>query len=690
MSGLAWSWLAAPYFVCGLVILAIAIAAALIRGDRVLRVGVIGATVTAVPWALCQGLAACIDEPALATRLLRLGNGPVALVGPNLLLVLLAISGQLERYRWLARIAGVLGIVSLIVCWSTDLIVPGVQTLPSGMFFIRPGPLSGLQISQLLLSLLVGLLIVRRASPHGQRRRTMRLLIAVVTAAAVGSIDTLVLYGVWGSYPITWLPATIAAAVALYLVVHSDLLRPRGFDRGTAVELVGFALSIVVVSALALAVPDASPVVLATFAAIVWVAFMAATWSYGGAVQVRIAGEHAIEDFIARVALVEDPGKISDRTAALWKASIGIELRAMWWFDGDPEGFAQIGEPVRWKLDPALAAWLVVHREALAVSDLATMRLGSLRARIEALGTTHGAGLIVPLVDRGELVGLVEADYDKALRDEERGLLTESAHAVARALTFVGLSRAASREREMAREVEVADALRLQASASRDTELGAWAVAVEYRTAPKTTGAGWSATELADGRLAVLVTEAQAHGVAAALATAALTGAFAAATVKAITLTELLLALQASADGVMRGGEPVAAFLAVLDAGTQTIEWACAGHPGGFLVGPIASVEETRSGSVKGSGPQATPLAGTRRGPTESLNAVKRESTPLPPDCVLVVASSAVRGDDDERWHRLLREISPVAGRLASVLVETALRRGEPREDLLAVVVRAR
>ena len=46
----------------------------------------------------------------------------------------------------------------------------------------------------------------------------------------------------------------------------------------------------------------------------------------------------------------------------------------------------------------------------------------------------------------------------------------------------------------------------------------------------RTTGAGWSAIELPDGRLALLVTEAQAHGVAAALATAALTGAFAAAT----------------------------------------------------------------------------------------------------------------------------------------------------------------
>src|SRR6185436_3635314 len=107
-------------------------------------------------------------------------------------------------------------------------------------------------------------------------------------------------------------------------------------------------------------------------------------------------------------------------------------------------------------------------------------------------------------------------------------------------------------------------------------ELGRWTVAAEYRTAARTTGAGWSASLLSDGRLAVLVTEAQAHGVAAALATAALTGAFAAATstTAAITLEDLLLSLNASAEGVIRGGEPVAAFIAILDADTQKIKWA--------------------------------------------------------------------------------------------------------------------
>jgi GAF domain-containing protein len=703
MSGLAWSWLAAPYLACTAIILAVAVAAAVIRGDRVLRIGVIGAAVTAIPWAACQALAACTDDPIVAVRLLRIGNGPVALVGPNLMLVLLAVSGQLERHRWIARIAGVVGFFFFVACWATTWTVPGVQRIPSGMFYLEPGPLTGLHVSQLVIWLGVGLLIVRRSSPAAERRRTMRLLLGVLVFGAIGSIDTLLLYRVWGIYPIAWLPSSIAAAIALYLVLRTDLLRPQGFDRGVAIELAGLALTIGVVALLAIVAPGTPAAGLAAIASVTWAVVTAATWALARSRRVKVTGERALEAFVARVAVLDDDVKIAERAVTLWKKSIGIEVRATWSMESG--ALAEIGGTRRWTLEPDVVVWLVEHGEALAFSDLATMRLGALRGRIEALflagrgesvppsPDARHASLIVPLIDRGELVGLVEANYDAALREEERGLVAESARAVGRALTFVGLARAAARERDTAREVEVAGALRLQASASRDAELGRWAVAVEYRTAPKTTGAGWTATELADGRLAVLVTEAQAHGVAAALATAALTGAFAGATAGSgapVTLEDLITALQASSDGVIRGGEPVAAFLAILDARGQTIEWACAGHPGGFLVGPVAALDASPLGSTTGRRPKAIALAGGERPAGASLSEATRGTTALEADMVLVIASTALRGPDDAKWELALREAAPAAGRLATVLVELAARSGEPIEDLLAVVVRAR
>jgi hypothetical protein len=65
-------------------------------------------------------------------------------------------------------------------------------------------------------------------------------------------------------------------------------------------------------------------------------------------------------------------------------------------------------------------------------------------------------------------------------------------------------------------------------------------------------------------------------------------------------------------------------------------------------------------------------------------------SSPMPPDTLLVVGSTALRGADESIWQAAVRNAAPSGGRLATALVEIALRRGEPNEDLLAVVVRAR
>ncbi|HEY1557431.1 MAG TPA: SpoIIE family protein phosphatase [Kofleriaceae bacterium] len=692
MTDLRWSWLGAPYFVVSAMILAGALAAAFVRGDRVLRLGMLGAATTALPWALCQGFAACTGDPLVATRLLRIGQGPVSLVGPNLLLLLLGVSGQLERQRWIARLAGVIGLVFLVLCWTTAWTVPGVQRLPSGMFYTAVGPLTGVHISLLVVWLAIGLWIVRRSSPTGERRRSTRLVMGVLVFAAIGSLDTLLLYGVWGSYPIAWLPALIAATIALYTALYTDLLRPQGFDREAGLEVAGFALALAVTGLLALSSVGRSPVALAAAASLAWTAATGGAWAIGRARPVRVAGERELDQFVARVSALDHEAKIAELLGGLWQRAIGVVPRATWWRDPARAGaLVRVGGGADWPLAPEVVAWLVAHGAPIAITDFATMRLGAMRAQLEQLGSAHGAALVVPLVDREELVGLVEADYGTALREGERGLIAESARAAGRALTFVQLSRAAARERETAREVEIADALRRQASTSRDAELGHWNVAGEYRSAPRTTGAGWSAIELADGRLALLVTEAQAHGVAAAFATAALTGGFSAAAGSARSLDEIMTALRVSADGVTRAGEPVAAFLAILDARAHTIDWACAGHPGALVVGPIAVVEAgLPDGSVNSSRVQVTLVGTGTRAPDASLAAATRGTEPLPDDTLLVVASTALRGDDDEAWQRMVRERAPAAARLASVLVDTALAAGTPAEDLLAVVVRTR
>jgi GAF domain-containing protein len=673
VADLRWSWLATPYLICTAMLLAVAIAAALVRGDRVLRLGVISAAAAAIPWSFCQGLAGCTDDPVVAKHLIRLGQGPVAAVGPSCMLVLLGVSGQLERYRWIARIAFMIGTFFFIICWATTWVVPGVQKVPWGMYYMTPGPLTGMHLSQLMLWLMVGVVIARRASPRKERKRTLRVLLGILVITAIGSVDTLLLYRVWGVYPVAWLSACIASAIALYLVLRTDLLRPQGFDRGVALELGLFAASIALIAGLTFLLGTASTLPLVTVAAISWVLMTGLAWASARGRPARIKGDRELERFIARVPTFDDEAKITEKLTALWKNALGIELTSLWWRDG--VSFTNL-EGTRWRLDPDVISWLILNAEPLAVIDLATMRLGIVRPKIESFAGAHDADLIIPLIDRDELVGLVEARSDKVLRESERALVADSARAAARALTFVDLARAASRERETARQVEVADALRLQASASRDAELGGWIVAAEYRTAPRTTGAGWSALELADGRLALLATEAQAHGVAAALATAALTGAFAAATAgdAPVTLDEILRTMRASSEGVLRGGEPVAAFLAILDLEHQSIDWACAGHPGAFLIGSGKAKAFTGGPRIRGA----------------SLHAARRGQDRYSAEDVLVVASTALRGPDDAKWAEQLLELAPASPRLATVLLANALEAGEPAEDLLAVVVRSR
>ncbi len=690
MTGLTWNWLAAPYIACVLVMLAAVIAAAVLRGDRVMRLGVIGMGTTAMPWAVCSGLAACTHDPEIAARLLRLGQGPISLVGPNFMLVLLGVSGQLERHRWLARISGLVGVLMLGLCWATDWIVPGVRMLDAGIYFPTAGPLTDLHYSQLIIWMLIGAFVARSASSKGEKRRLVRLVVGILALGGIGAVDTLIIHGVWSGVPIAWFPALVATAVMFYLIVRTDLLRPQGIDRGAITEVVGFSIATLVVGIIAYAVEGAAPVIMATAASIVWVITLGVVWSISRARPSRdVASERALSQFVTGLTDIEDEKMIGERITALWQP-FAIDVRATWRLESD-HLIDTTG--TRWPIHGDVIAWLARHVDPFSPADLATMRLGDARAHLEAFVTAHDASLIVPLVDRGDLVGIVEAAHDDALREEERELVVESARAAARAITYASLARAAAREGATAREVEVAEALRLQASASRDDELGRWTVAAEYRTAPRTTGAGWSASLLHDGRLAVLVTEAQAHGVAAALATAALTGAFAAATVgsRPLELDDLLASLRASAEGVMRGGEPIAAFIALVDGDRQRVTWATAGHPGAFVVGPVAyDLAKFPLGSTSSRRPTSIALGGGGASLGASLVTATRGDTALPPDSLLVIASTAVRGDDEAAFESTLRDQAPAGPRLAQLLVENAAKRGDQHEDLLAVIVRQR
>jgi hypothetical protein len=654
----------------------------MVRGDRVMRLGLIGAATAALPWAISFGLAFCTDDAEVARRLLRLGSGPISLIGPNLLLVLLGLSGQLERHRWAVAVSGAIGTVLLGLCWGTPWTVPGVHRLTSGAFYVSAGPLTDVHVAHMVVCIAVGLVIARRSMTHGERSRMLRVLVIALVLSAVGATDVLLVHGVVGVYPVAWLPGTIACGITLYLELRTDLLRPQGFDRGAVLELGGLISSAALIGAIAFLLHSAAAVAVAVIAGAAWTAVTAVVWWLARRrPPARVFGERAVERFSAGLTEIDDERRVDEWLAALWQR-IEVAVRATW--RAEANVLVDVETGARVEIDRKIAAWLVARGEPFAAADLATMRLGSIRPRLEAWVEARGATLFVPLIDRDALVGLVEADHQAALREAERGLVARSARAAARALTYVHLARIAAREGATAREVEVAEAMRRQASARHDDELGPWLVAAAYRSAPRTTGAAWSANLTGEGQLAILVTEGQAQGIAAALATAALTGAFIAATSAAARgrgapdqrLDALIDALRASAEDVLRGGEPVGAFVAILDAAARTIAWACAGHPGALQIAP-------------GEGePVGTALGGSGARLGEP-GEIARGSAALGAGDVVVIASSGVRAAADA-WRNVVGDATALGPRLAGRLVDAAAASGPPGDDLLAVLVRQR
>ena len=139
----------------------------------------------------------------------------------------------------------------------------------------------------------------------------------------------------------------------------------------------------------------------------------------------------------------------------------------------------------------------------------------------------------------------------------------------------------------------------------------------------------------------------------------------------------------------------LAAFVAILDGDTQTITWSCAGHPGALVVPPHPyPVPDRLPQGTSAADPAVVSLGGGGGRLGDPRGVTLRGVTPLGPDHALVVASSGVRGgargDDATAWRGVVREHAAAGPRLAGLLVEAAAGRGQPVDDLLAVVVRQR
>jgi serine phosphatase RsbU (regulator of sigma subunit) len=678
------SLLSLPYALVTGGLLLIVVLVLVTRAHPLLRAGLGGAAGSAVPWALASTLAGSAQDPVLAARLYRLGLGSISLVGPSLLVLLLALAGVAHRHRRLIAIAVLCAAASSVMTWSTHLVVRDAWRTSWGLYYLHGGPLNDLHVANLVVWPLLGLLLVRQRRSRRMQEHYQRVG-ATAFLVLCGAGDALLAHGI-GVYPLSWLPGFIVIGVAVHGVVARDLLHSEGLDSTTPITA-----AIIVALAIALAlVPGSSLGV-----------------EVGAAVGLMAISQVGLTVLRGRTRVVEDPALAADRrelargfaaTSSRTKVlarleelltdRLGFDQLHLYVSQGD-----QLVELVHGRalvVDPRVRVWLRAHRVPLFDDRLDAQQLGGLRGEIEAFLASCGGALVVPLVDRDALIGLVvtgERRSGRSLTAGEHALLRHAQEHAARALARLGLYHEALSRVAVAREVEVAATVR------RVHPLGERRVSfpgcelTSFHLAEGSFGGQLLRTHaLPSGRLLVVVGELTGQGVAVALLARAVAGFYDVAARREVGLGELVGPLHELVRATGHGKYTLSCFLALIDPAKREIDYLGAGLPFPYLLG--------RGGRVSVLVSRGTPLGG------DDAPVLAPGRCSLTTGDVLVMHGAALTAARDRagapygerRLLRLLRALADQAdGDLCRAIVADLSRHRRGRrldEDVLLAQVR--
>ncbi len=232
-------------------------------------------------------------------------------------------------------------------------------------------------------------------------------------------------------------------------------------------------------------------------------------------------------------------------------------------------------------------------------------------------------------------------------------------------------------------ELEIARAVQRELMPAAAPVLPGWGFAHSYRTANEVGGDAYDFVPLDDGRLALAISDASGHGMAAGLVTTV-----ASATLR--TAVEIDPAPAAVARLVHRALRRAAQrrsfltlFYGLLEPSTGALAWACAGHPYPILRRADGGLEEVGAGAL--------PL-GARAEVEPALGGVALE----PGDLLVLYTDGLVEtlgGGGDAFGHERLRAAVAAGGGAAAVharvLADFAahLGSGDLEDDLSLVVV---
>lgn len=418
-----FSVLSVPYLAMLVPLLALLAYLLFTRGDPLMRMALIVSFSCGVVFAAAQAAAFSCNDPELAKMLFKIMIAPVALIGPGIFAIQAAEQGQIHKYRGLLGIAIAVSATSFVLALATDLVVDDVWVTDWNMYFATGGPLLELHLSNMFVWTIVGVVLMSRRlrSGGGGAKRGRYIRFAVVTGLlALANMDILLAHKI-GVYPMSWVPSILATVVLLVTLPKIDLIRTRGRDWATAWELLivavlaVFAFLVVTGTTRVVTVALVAPALAIAHATVLAIRRRSAVDPLKGSG----APERAIDVYTERCAAARDAASLEEIAGDFLSEELKLtEVRIL----------TAEGDELPQHLDARVKAWILANRSPLLIERLGAERLGGLRTPIQRFFTSVGATVILPLVDRDNLVGVVAASDrsdGRAMSDRDVRLLAQ-------------------------------------------------------------------------------------------------------------------------------------------------------------------------------------------------------------------------------------------------------------------------
>jgi serine phosphatase RsbU (regulator of sigma subunit) len=437
------------------------------------------------------------------------------------------------------------------------------------------------------------------------------------------------------------------------------------------------------------------PALLALVVLVAWILFLSVRHGKKAQVGVREGENQAVlAEFVVRSLELHGLAEVLADAAATGQAAFGAS-RAVVFEPGAKDGAWDVWLPGPQPLDPVPDAargvfgWLKHNATSIALDDLSGPRYGAMRLPLGELKTRYGIDLLVPLVDRRQVIAALGLALGRRPSAHELELIDHLRIEATAAAANVRLHREAAHKLTLEKEVDLASAVQrtlVPAVSEGSTAPLSWVG--HFRPAGQAGSDFWTAYELGPGRLLVVVGDVIGSGVAGSMVSAAAKSCCdaLAAHGKIVAPGTLLSLLNRALYRPVKPSQ-MTCFAALFDAKRHTLSWANAGHALPYL----AAAGEDKLSVLTGAGPML--------GDSAEATFDSHERTLAAGDTVLLFTDGLVEAMNRERIsfgeRRLQKAFArcsaqkPAAARDHILAALDGFRAGvEPVDDEVLVIVR--